>query len=241
MKILSTFKDLSTITSSGEAAGYPAANVDDENPGAIWQADAYAGDVWLKMDFGAAASLTAAFFNRANFPACTIQGNATDVWTSPSFSQAAALVQDEAGNRKGWFDLTTFNYRYLRILIASGQTLDNGGTVPQLGNLIVGAAADLPVATEFDPGIERNVEEFISDGGNLTGNPRGIMRHVLGITFGDTHANMLALAKTWDHAVIFADLGSAAGSWLVIAPRQWPRAIRWASESTMRVTFKERT
>jgi hypothetical protein len=241
MKLLSTFEDLSGVTTSGATAGYPASNVDDEDPGLVWKADAYAGDVWLKVDFGVAASLSAVFLNRANFPQAKIQGHATDVWTSPSYDATVNLVQDEAGNRKGWYDLTAFNYRWIRILIPSGQTLDGGASLPQLGNWITGTAADLPVVAEYSPDLVGRVDEWTSDGGNLLGNPRGIRRHVLALTFKDTLANLLAVPKTWDHAVLYEALGSAAGAFLVIAPARWSRPTRNPSDATLRVSLKERT
>jgi hypothetical protein len=77
------------------------------------------------VDFGSAKVLTAAFLNQANFPHCHIQGHATDSWESPSFDLGADLVFDDCGNRKGWFDLTAFNFRWLRILIPGAQALDS--------------------------------------------------------------------------------------------------------------------
>jgi hypothetical protein len=240
MKLLSTFEDLSAVTASGSTANFPAANVDDENPGLYWRADAYGTDAWLKIDFTSAKSLTCVFLNQANFPQCKIQGNAADSWASPSFDETVDLVQDEAGNRKGWFDLTAFNYRYLRILIPSGQALDSD-TVPILGNLITGTSAALPIVSQFTPELIGRMEEFESDGGNYDAEPIGIQRHILSLTFGDTLADLKAVPKTWQYAVLFEDLSDASGAWLIVRPTRWPRPTRNANDAKMSVQFKERT
>lgn len=239
MKLLSTFENLSTITSSGAASGYPAANLADPDPGLSWKADAYTGDLWLKMDFGAAKVLNAVFLNQANFPACTIQGNATDTWTSPSFTLSASLAKDEADNRKGWFALTAFNYQFLRILIPASQTLD-AGTVPQLGNLIVGQASAMPRVSDLTTDLAGGADLFQADGGNVVPSFRRVQSHVITISFNDALSGARSMPKTWEHAVIFEDLDTVAGAWLVIRPQGWNRNTKSLIEATGRVQFQER-
>lgn len=240
MKLLSTFTDLGTPTSSGATSGFPVTNIEDLDPMVRWKADAYAGDVWVKADMASAQALTALFLNRCNFPQCRIQGHASDDFTSPSFNQLVSLVQDDAGNRKGWFDLTAFNYRWLRILIASGQTLDNSDTLPAIGNLIVGASAELPVVAAVEPRLLQRQDRFEPDGGGLSKQKRGRARHIISVSVGDSLANVRAMAKTWDMGVIFADLDDAGEAWLVYPPEDWTKPIKSVAEAELRFILEER-
>ena len=239
MKIIASFQDLGTITSSGAAAGYPAANIEDLNPGLVWRADAYTGDVWLKCDLGGAKSLTALFVNRANFPHLHIQGHASDDWGSPSFDLGCDLVKDDADNRKGWFDLAAFNYQWVRILIPGSQALD-AGSVPEIGNVILGTSAALPVVSNFTPELLSKVNTWQSDGGSLRKNYRGVLRHAITVTMGDTLANVRAMVKTWTHAVLYADLAASGETWLVYRPDRISMPIKNTIDAGAQATFEER-
>lgn len=239
MKMLATFETLATLTSSGETAGFPDDNVKALDPMVRWKADAYEAAAWLKVDFGSAKSLTALFLNQANFPAATIQGNASDSWETPSFTMSAGLVQDDAENRKGWFDLTAFNYRWLRVLIPAGQTLDNSELVPALGNLIVGTSITVPLVSDLTPLLIQRKSTFEADGGGYYEAKKGRARQVIQIGIGDTLANVRAMPKTWDIGVIFADLGSAGDVWLVFPPDNWDKPIKSILESQLRLSMKE--
>lgn len=239
MKALTAFQSLGTITSSGAASGYPASNVADLDPGLVWKADAYAGDVWLKFDRGAATTTTAIFINRANFPQLRIQGNSSDSWTSPPFDMQCSLVQDDAGNRKGWFALTSFNYRWVRLLIPGSQTLDSG-SVPEVGNVIAGVAVELPIVRDFTTDLVRKIDSWLSDGGSLRKSFRGVPRHIITLEMGDTMANIRALTKTWQHAVLYSDLGDSGGAWLVYAPERITLPIRNPIDAGARMQLEER-
>lgn len=241
MKNLRTFETLSTLTSSGANAGYPAANVKDLDPMLRWWADAYATDCWLKVDFGSAKNLTAAFLNQANFPHCHIQGHASDSWGSPSFDLGCDLVLDEAGNRKGWFDLSAFAYRWLRILIPSGQTLDGGDTVPKLGNLLAGVSETWPVVSSLEVVLQQKKYTFEPDGGGYWESNKGRARHVISIEMGDDLANIRAMNKTWTIGVVFADLANAGEAWLVFPPDSYGKPIKSVTNANLRFTVKERT
>lgn len=240
MKILSTFVGLGTVTASGFTAGFPATNVQNLRPMVRWVVDAYAGDVWLLADLGAAKVLTAAFLNRCNFPQCRIQGNASNSWSSPSFNELVNLAKDDAGNRKGYFPLTAFNYRYLRILIASGQTLDSAETLPAVGNLIVGADASLPAVREFGADLGEKFDRFESFAGALNKEAVGVARHVLDIRCEDAIATIRGMDKTWSMAVIFADWGSPAESWLVFKPERWNKPVQVGSDFQLAFSCEER-
>lgn len=240
MKIISIFETLVTLTSSSENASFPDDNIKDLDPLKRWWASSYSGEAWLKINFGAAKTLSAAFLNQGNFPQCRIQGNSSDAWVAPPFDLECDLVVDDAKNRKGWFDLTAFSFQWLRILIPPGQTLDNSDTVPKLGNLIVGAASTLPLVSELDPTMIQRKKAFETNSGGYRENKKGRARHVITMGIGDSLTNIRAMPKTWDIAVIFADLGNAGESWLVYPPENWSRPIKSIIDAQLRFTLKER-
>lgn len=240
MKLLSAFIDLGTLTASGEAAGFDVENIEGLEPMIRWKADAYAGDVWVKADLGSAKALTALFLNRCNFVHCHIQGNASDSWASPAFDMGVDLVLDDAGNRKGWYELESFSYQWLRILIPSGQTLDNSETLPAIGNLIVGVSADLPLVSSLDHRLIQRQDRFEADGGALEKSNRGRARHIITIACGDELANIRTMPKTWTMGVIYADLANASEAWLVFPPDDWSRPIRSMIEAEIRFTLEEK-
>jgi hypothetical protein len=238
MKLLTTFDTLSSISASGSAAGYPVANIADLDPMVRWHADAYSGDVWAKAQVG--AGFTGVFLNRCNFPQCRIQWHATDSWASPTVNSLVTLVSDDALNRKGFFTVAGTASGYIRILIASGQTLDNSETVPAIGNLIIGTPAELPAVAQFNPRLVQRWDRFEPDGGGFTKAKRGRPRHIISMTMGDVLANLRAVAKTWDVAVLFADLDNAGESWLVWGPEQHDKPITSVIDAALAWTLEER-
>ena len=241
MKIMTTFQSLGTPTSSGATTGFPVTNITDLDPNKRWLSAYYPGeDVWTLVDFGSAKVLTAIFLNQCNFPQCVIQGNASNVWSSPSFNYLANLIKDDASNRKGWFDLSAFNYRYLRILITASQPLDNSETVQAIGNLIAGSSVSLPIVGELTPHLTQRFNRFESDGGNLTKTKKGRAKHTIGIGIGDSLANIRAMDKTWNIGVLYADMGNAGESWLVYPPEDWNKPIKNILDSQLSFTVEER-
>jgi hypothetical protein len=222
MKQITSFRTLTTLTAKDSAAGFPVANVALLDPGLIWK-PATTGETWILVDFGSATTVAGVFLNRANFLSATIQGNDTDSWAGPSFSQAKTLVTDDIGNTHGYWTLTAFNYRYLRILIPAQSFLD-GATVPSLGNLIAAAAEVSVRVASFGPAQMTEYTVFRADGGSLSKTRKGQRRHVWRVSVNGTKAEIdtLKACPTSDVAVWFEDLGSAGGSWLVY----WPETIQ---------------
>ena len=240
MRILTIFDSLGTLTSSGDASGHGRANIADLDPAMVWKADAYAGEVWLKMDLGSAKALTAVFLNRANFPQARIQGHASDSWGTPSFNLLVDLVRDEAENRKVYTQLTAFNYQWLRILIPGSQALDSG-LVPELGNLIIGTDAATPLCPRLDVTLVSRIDRFEPSGAGMRKRFRGEPWHLIDAEFSDSLANIQALPKIWNHAVLWADLGDVSQSWLVTRPDRWSRPLKNVLDAQLRQTFEERT
>jgi len=240
MKILpdTGFETLANITSSGSDANFPVSNVVDIEPMLRWHADAYSGDVWIKWDFGVAVALTGLFLNRCNFPHAHFQAADTDSWTTPPVDVGLDLVLDDAGNRKGFFEVTATR-RWCRLLIPGSQTLDNSETVPAVGNLIVGAPATMPVS-DFSPDLAQQVRRFEPTGGAISQDRIGRAHHILNVSVANSRAVVRAIPKNWDHAVFAADLGYAAEAWLVLPPSSWPQPVRNLLDAQLRVTLEEK-
>jgi len=229
LKILDTFESLATLTASGSDADFPLANINDIGSLIRWHAASYAADQWVKNDFGTAIALTAIFLNQCNFPQCYIEGHATDDWAAPSFSQLVTLSQDRCSNRKAWATLTGFNYRWLRILIPSGQALDNSESVPAIGNVLCGTSAELPPGTFAYP---KNQEfyTFKADGGPEKRTTKGIPWHTITLSLKADKTEIEAVNSVWpaDCAVVFFDVGNVAQAFLVDPPPVWDaRADDW--------------
>ena len=88
----------SAVTSSGSrTSDYDEDNVIDDRVGATWRSDTIATEVWVKFDLGSAKSIDCIGIFNHNFTgtaAVTLEGNATDSWGSPTFSETLAVVTD---------------------------------------------------------------------------------------------------------------------------------------------------
>lgn len=241
MKLMKSFRSLPTISASGSAAGFPAGNIALLDPGLIWKADAFTNPAgaWLKVDFGSAQAVAGLFLNNANFLTATWQGNATDSWTTPSFSQSLTLGTDRAGKVKGFFSpVAAFNYQYMRLFIPY-QTLASG-TLPTLGNLIAGATVIEPRASEWTPATITAFNVFHADGGAYSKTRRGIKRHAISVSFNGTLTETEAWLGSFDDAVIFSDLGNAADSFLVYFPEHIRPTLKSIADVKTDMVFEER-
>lgn len=226
MKLLTdqNMRTFTSIVASSEAVGFPATNLQQYDPGLIWKAAAFSADVTITIDLGAAAAIPQIWLNNANFASATLQANASDSWGSPSVSQAVTLAKDDIGIYKGYFDLSATNYRYVRVVIPV-QALTSG-TVPQLGNIIIGTAADLRVAS-WAAQTARNFSKFQPDGGGYRKNAKGRARHAFSVGVLGTKAEVDAVILSgWEAAIIFTDLADVADSYLVYPPETTGKSIR---------------
>jgi len=115
------------LTPSSSDSNYPIANtLNYRNLLRHWRS-ATANEVNIVGTWGSQRMLTAIMLNDVNFSSVTIQGNNTDVWTSPAFSQTFTVSIDTRVNRrKIYCVLTNFTYTFFRILIPA-QTPDELG------------------------------------------------------------------------------------------------------------------
>ena len=230
---------ISTITAGSEAVGFPAANLLQHDPDLIWKAAAFSGSIAITIDLSVAGAIDHIWLNNANFLTATIQANATNVWTSPAVTKNVALIEDDVGIIKGFFDLTNTQYRYVRVVI-SLQTLTDGGSVPWLGNVILGVSEDLLVSS-WEPTVQQEYNSFVSDGGSYNEEEKGKARHVFSaLMSGVTKAEIdSAPLKGWATAVIFTDLGSVADSYLVYSPKGKQLKVRSQIDCELSYTLRQ--
>jgi hypothetical protein len=127
----------SMLTVSSEDANYPKANMLDLGHLRKHYRSTVITEVTIVIDFSTAKAVKLVFLNDVNFTNVYIQGNTTDTWTSPPFSQQFTISQDKRVQRyKLCAVLTGFNYRYMRIRIP-GQTPTDGLSAFRIGTLFV--------------------------------------------------------------------------------------------------------
>ena len=136
--------DGATITGSSEDADYPASNIaNPERPFLPWRTTAIT-DQNVVIDFTTTTQLSLIILVRTNFAAATIQGNATNTWGAPSYSQAVTIARNPVMWRYQYAILPVgFNYRYLRIFIPA-QTPVDGASYFLLGGVWAGATLTPP-------------------------------------------------------------------------------------------------
>jgi len=129
-----------TVTATSASSSWPVSNVTSlTRPHRVYKSSSAAGTAEaIVLDMGATQALQALMIDRCNVATVVIQGNATNVWTSPSYAATVAVNQDTLdGRRKLFHNLigSTFEsvgYRYARIR-PNGTVTQYGGTVWEVG------------------------------------------------------------------------------------------------------------
>lgn len=136
--------DAATVASSSETGDLVDNNVADNRIGKVWRSTGVASE-YLKFSLSGAAQFTCFGVFAANFTAAatvTLEANATDVWTSPSYSQALTIATDSDGNVLPrivlFLDQT---YRYWRLTMADPT---NTAGYLQIGRVIAGLYYEPP-------------------------------------------------------------------------------------------------
>ena len=133
-----------TLTPSSADATYTAANLrTPQRPFLPWRTTAL-GAQNVVVDFLAARKVTALLLTHVNMTSVTIQGNATDSWGAPSFSQALTIRRNPWNGRyQHGVILSGFNFRFMRVLIPS-QSVINGVAYYSIGGLWLGTINSTP-------------------------------------------------------------------------------------------------
>jgi hypothetical protein len=111
-----------TAVASSTDSGYYAYNLNVyDKPKRRWQTSTVTTQN-IVLDTSSSPTINAIVIYDANFVSITLQGNASDSWTSPSWSQSYSLVYDGRTDKyKLWADLTSSpkSYRYYRIVMTT--------------------------------------------------------------------------------------------------------------------------
>jgi len=157
MANLITAATVLSVTSEDAGGVYLKANLaEPDRPFLPWRATG-ASAQRIVIDFGAATALDAIALIRANFLSATVQGNASNSWGSPSYSQAVTVARNPYNRRYQHLHAPTtgaFAYRYLSILIPTQSPVPEGLSPTAaayflLGGLWAGALTAAPRNTQF--------------------------------------------------------------------------------------------
>lgn len=233
------FSQINTITTNSTNPLFPALNLLELDPAAIWRAASFSVAINLVFDLGSAKNVDKIWLNNANFINATLQANSSDSWNNPAVSKNVALEEDDIGVVKGYFALSNVKYRYVRILIPMQSLLF--GTAPQLGNVIIGKDSDFSPVSEFNVDIEHDFYTFTSDAGSFFKKERYKPRHVLNLVFNNMpKAEIAALPLTnWNNAILFTDFSPASESYLVYPPISRKQMIRNPLDCSLSFAFEE--
>lgn len=160
-------------TPSSEDSGKPWSNAADYNRLRRHYRSLVQTEVTIVCNFGAAKALVGLFLNDVNFTAVTIQGNATDSWVTPSFTEDFTVAKNVLTQRyQIYCALAAFNYQYLRIKIPA-QTPADGLSVFRVGTRVF-ILTQLELARNPSMGYARRagypapiVNQFLSGGREL--------------------------------------------------------------------------
>lgn len=132
------------VTPSSEDAAYLGDNArSPQRPFMPWRTAAL-GDQSIVFDWGAARKIDLVLLVNANFTSARIQGNASNVWTSPSFNQLITIARNpQMWRYQHGVIVTGLNYRFTRVFIPS-QTPVDGAAYYSLGGVWAGTISTLP-------------------------------------------------------------------------------------------------
>lgn len=161
----------SMLTARSENASYPKVNCLKQLRlmDVFRAADITANNYLLKINFGSAQSCSAVALLNVNFSHAQIQGNASDVWTAPSYAGSSLTISQNkyTGRYNIFIPLTSFNYQYMRIYIPAGTT--EVGTSQgqwQIGTMVIMSSASplsKNIAYRFTQSADEATEEIGGD------------------------------------------------------------------------------
>ena len=131
-----------TPTASTEATGYPDDNVTEyKKPSKEWRSTVKTETTIVCDLTNVDQAVAAVFLHGVNFDDAYIQGHASDSWGAPSFSEQIKIPYCLKSKRyKGFFVLTDFAYRYLRLRITA-QTPTDGEAFFRIGAMVICSTA----------------------------------------------------------------------------------------------------
>lgn len=233
------FSEIVSITTNSTNPLFPALNLTELDPAAVWRAASFSVAITLIFDLASSQNVNKIWLNNANFTSATIQANSTDSWAAPAVTKDVTLAKDDLGICRGYYALSETDYRYVRLVIPV-QTLLRG-TVPELGNVIIGEDIDLSPVAEFNSEIAEEYYTFLSDSGRYFKKRKHTPRHVLSLAFANQTKTVIdALPLTgWNNAIIFSDLSDVAEAYLVYSPVERRKITRSPLDCSLSFTLEE--
>jgi hypothetical protein len=174
-----------TCTGTTENATYPGSNLINGIPGKPGKLTGTTGN-WV-VDLGSAKTVQVVAIVHHNLDAglsVNIQGNATNSWGAPSFSQAITIPS----SRGDGFSVNPFlsisqTYRYWRLVIASANSV-----LPAVGELVLGGTLRT-LARGISPGAVRTERRLVMEQKTSLG---ASLRYDLGVIEREIQAETVA-------------------------------------------------
>jgi hypothetical protein len=224
--------DAVTITPSNTPpTGYGTANLFDSNPAKAFKLDAASGSI--VFDFGSAVNVDVFAIIHHNLDEALanvkIQGNASDVWTSPSLDQAVTIPAWEKDGFpvNPWLDLSALanSFRYWRLAFGTA----NSANI-QLGQVWLGQtkrSLTHNVSWGYQEGVERRIIEHETDYGVSTIYDLGAKIKSWSPEIRTSDAGMTLVEQWWD-----ACHGRALPTLIVLDPAvNDARLVRWSAQA----------
>ncbi|MFA5597003.1 MAG: hypothetical protein WDA26_05475, partial [Pusillimonas sp.] len=74
------FSEIVSITTNSTNPLFPALNLTELDPAAVWRAASFSVAITLIFDLASSQNVNKIWLNNANFTSATIQANSTDSW-----------------------------------------------------------------------------------------------------------------------------------------------------------------
>lgn len=227
-----------TVTASTAHATYVANNArEPQRRGKPWFTTAIT-DSWIRFDFGSTATIGLVGIVRANFEDVRVQGNATDVWTSPSYNELMEIGQNAFNfQRQLFFAPVAFAYRYMRVFIPAQTPIQFFAEDPadrfRIGGVWAGAAVQPPRKFSLDFDHTRDEPFALArqrygawEGKTQEGNPvvtldierAAVFTHATPYLDDDARDWLIDVdAQAWrrDFFALYEDLGNTEMGWVV--------------------------
>jgi len=123
---------LTSVTAVSEAAATPVSNIETRTrPYRVYRGTGAIASETIVIDFGATQNVSVILLDNINASVLSIQGNATDSWGAPSFTQDFIPAYSYPSGRSKVVCVpgATFQYRYLRIYTGAATTTDGTSTL----------------------------------------------------------------------------------------------------------------
>ena len=112
------------VAEQTEVSGYDVwGAIDIYRPNRSYRADLTTLDSdLLTVDFGSAATLSGIYLDKVNFTKFNVESSADDITYTARLSAQAVVSDTKVDRWHGYYALTTWNYRYLKLVVSATAT-----------------------------------------------------------------------------------------------------------------------